>query len=107
MNSLAFGMGIAIMYGNSALADSDIRRKHIMAIQKKSLISNLESTKKSAPATKSAKSDVSVSNAPVASRVMLAKKAAGGVSLSKVALSKVALSKRALSKVALSKSSVL
>ncbi|MBB5343792.1 hypothetical protein [Tunturibacter empetritectus] len=82
-----------------------------MAIQKKSLISNLESTKKSAPATKSAKSDVSVSNAPVASRVMLAKKAAGGVSLSKQAhLSKqVSLSKQAhLSKqVSLSKQATL
>jgi hypothetical protein len=68
-----------------------------MAIQKKSLISNLESTKKSASATKSAKSDVSVSNAPVASRVMLAKKAAGGVALSKQAhLSKqISLSKQA------------
>jgi hypothetical protein len=76
-----------------------------MAIQKKSLISNLESTKKSAPATKSAKSDVSVSNTPVASRVMLAKKAAGGVSLSR----QISLSKKAtLSKqISLSKKATL
>ena len=81
-----------------------------MAIQKKSLISNLESTKKSAAVTKSVTSNVSASNAPVASRVMFAKKAAGGVSLSKQAnLSKqISLSKKAtLSKqISLSKRAV-
>jgi len=54
-----------------------------MAIQKKSLISNLESTKKSAPVAKNPTAGVSVSDSPVASRAILSKKAAGGVTLSK------------------------
>jgi len=60
-----------------------------MAIQKKSLISNLESTKKSAPVAKNPTAGVSVSDSPVASRAILSKRAAGGVTLSKsISLSK-------------------
>ena len=60
-----------------------------MAIQKKSLISNLESTKKSTPVAKNPTAGVSVSDSPVASRAILSKRAAGGVTLSKsISLSK-------------------
>ncbi len=70
-----------------------------MAIQKKSLISNLESTKKSPAVNKTANSGVSVSSSPVASRVAVSKNAAlsKNISLSKqAALSKnISLSKQA------------
>jgi hypothetical protein len=86
-----------------------------MAIQKKSMIGNLNATKKATATSNAPKGDASVVDKQVVSRAMLSKTIASrgavlsksSVSLSKSsgALSKIALSKNSgvLSKVALSK----
>lgn len=72
-----------------------------MAIQKKSLIDNLNSAKKAAPRSKAA-SAVSVSETPTASRAVLSKKVASRAMLSKTVASRAVASRAVASKTALS-----
>jgi len=79
-----------------------------MAIQKKSLVANAAPTKKAAPIAKPVPSEVTSSEGPVASRMVLAKKAASRAVLSKVAASRPVVASRTIaSKKALSKTITL
>ncbi|MEI9979043.1 MAG: hypothetical protein WDN23_08570 [Edaphobacter sp.] len=75
-----------------------------MAIQKKSLISNMDSTKKTSAARKNAATEVPTSSNPVAlsktvaSRTMLSKTVASRAVLSKTVASRTMLSKTVASR---------
>jgi hypothetical protein len=105
-----FGIQIAIevcVKRNGAIQEAHSRNRgeHTMAIQKKSLISNLNSTSKAAPAPTPLSASNPADGAQL-SKLALSKPTMSKIAVSKLAISKVALSKKALSKIALSKTAL-